>query len=91
MLLLAALAANNAPAMAAVMSPLQHVEGFAACRARFGALVRLPFWPPVRLGRRRDRALRQDEEWHHGQDMEREMGREVGGRWHVPEHGSLLA
>jgi len=48
-LLLAALAADYAPAMAAMMPPLQHVEVLAASRAGFRALVGLPFWPPIAL------------------------------------------
>jgi hypothetical protein len=57
-LLFAALAADDAPAVPAVMPPLQQVEVFAARGARLCALVGLPFWPPVALRGRRYRALR---------------------------------
>ena len=57
-LLFAALAADDAPAVPAVMPPLQQVEVFAACGARLCALVGLPFRPPVALRGSRCRALR---------------------------------
>jgi hypothetical protein len=57
-LLFAALAADDAPAVPAVMPPLQQIEVLAARGARLCALVGLPFRPPVALRRRRCRALR---------------------------------
>ena len=56
-LLLAALAADDTPAVPAVVPPLQHIKVFAAGRARLGALVGLPFWPPVALRGLRHGAL----------------------------------
>ena len=48
-LFFATLAADDAAAMAAMVTALQHVEVLAARRTHLCALVGLPFWPPVGL------------------------------------------